>query len=105
MRPKTHILDITANNDVPFRLKLTVDDTPGLTKITFYDRRGDKTDNGDVICVMYAESLLYRPHWMGLQLVAPVDTKARMLYIDGPTAWSINDWLNRQIDQGVWFTE
>lgn len=102
---KTHILDVTTNNDVPFRLKLTVDDTPGLTKITFYDRRGEGTEHGDIVCVRYAKDVVDHPHWAGIQPVFPGYPNAMEMYIDGPTTYHIADWLNRQLDQGIWFAE
>lgn len=105
MNPKVHIHDITANNGVPFRLKVVVDDEPGMTTVSFYDRRGNETEDGNFITVMNAALAAQRPMGMGFQLMPPNTDYNREMRLDGPCAWDIVHWLNRQLDMGVWFAE
>ena len=99
MTPKIHIIDITNNEGIPFRAKLTVDPEPGKTKISFYDRRYDHTPDGQFTGGQYyANDIAQIPYGRGLNLHGGVSAWT----IDGPTFTTVRDWLNRQIDVGVW---
>lgn len=91
---KSYIIDVTSNEDVPLRFKLTVDPIPSMTKVSVYDRRGDNTENGNVLGVLYAASMERMQMGDGIQF--------DHTFIDGPTVWGVVDWLRRQVDAGVW---
>lgn len=102
MNPNTHVIDVVTNNNIPIRAKLTVHVEQSV--ITFYDRRSDETPDGKQVGLDYPAYLIAEVEMgRGLPLLAPINPEAEKMYMDGPTLWMIRDWLNRQIDMGVWF--
>lgn len=88
----THTLDVVAKSGVAFRLRLTVDEIPKRTKVTFFYRKANHSRNGQLIGVYYADSLMQST---GVYLTSSDED------IDSSTYGLILDWLRMLVDRGV----
>lgn len=92
----TYTLDVVAESGVAFRLKLTVDEIPKRTKVTFFHQKGGYPPvtgpDGEVLGVYYADTLMQSN---GVHLTNSDDD------IDNVTYRHICDWLSLLVDREV----